>query len=359
MNKTSLYNKHKKLNAKILPYAGYEMPINYSEGIQFEYNSIRNNVGVFDVSHMGEIKITGENTINLINKLTVNDSQKLKIGDAQYSAVCNLKGGIIDDVILYKVKKNEYMFVVNASNRNKIFEWFNKYNSFDCIVMDETSKFSLIAIQGPKSREVLEDVLDSKIDLNFYTHRYYDYKSNKIFISRTGYTGELGFELLSNHEIINDIWDVLIKKNVSPCGLAVRDILRMEMKYCLYGNDINEEITPIEAGLQWIVNNKTDYIGNLTINHHKVNGVSKKLICIQMIDRCIPRSGYKIQLNGIDIGEVTSGTFSLSLNCGIALAYISTDYSYNEGLVYLNIRNKRYKGKIVKPPFIKNTSLHN
>ena len=358
MLKTSMYNKHKNLNAKILPYAGYLMPINYSKGIQNEYNAVRNDVGVFDVSHMGQIFIKGENVLKFIQKIAVNDASILRDGDAQYSAICNDSGGILDDVIVYKLTDDKFLLVVNASNCLKIFDWLNKNNKYDCHILNKTNDLSLIAVQGPNSRNTIEKILDCSINIDFYKHKEYILNNKKIFISRTGYTGELGFELLGKSDIINDLWDLLIQNKVEPCGLAVRDVLRMEMKYCLYGNDINELISPIEASLSWIVKNNTNYIGSEKINNQKRNGVNKKLMCIKMIDKCIPRTGYKVFVENDEVGIITSGTFSKSLNTGIAMAYINIEKIKNKN-VSIEIRGKMNKGEIVKPPFIKNTSLHN
>jgi aminomethyltransferase len=358
MYKTSLYENHLSLKAKILPFAGYLMPINYEDGIQSEYKAVRNDVGLFDVSHMGQIIINGRDSSKLLKKITVNNIDNLSSGQAHYSALCNHSGGIIDDIIIYKLSEVEYLLVVNGANREKVYDWIKIKNKDSCNIDDKTFKSSLIAIQGPNSREYLEEFLNCKIDLKFYTHKYYTVKSQNILVSRTGYTGELGFELLGKSDGINAAWDYFINKKVKPCGLAVRDILRMEMKYCLYGNDINESITPIEAGLGWIINNQTDFIGKQILIDQKKKGVTKKLVCISMEDRCIPRTGYKIISNDLDIGKVVSGTFSSQLNTGIALAYLNTEFDRTNPL-YVEIRNKLYSGKIVRPPFINNTSLHN
>ena len=358
LHKTSLYTKHIDLKAKILPFAGYLMPINYENGIQYEYNSVRKDVGLFDVSHMGQIVISGINAASLLKRISVNNIDNLLSGRAQYSALCNANGGIIDDIIIYKLNKLEYLLVVNGANREKVYDWIENNNKDRCDIQDKTFKSSLIAIQGPNSRKYLEEFLNSTVDLEFYTHNYFRVNQQKILISRTGYTGELGFELLGNSDIINAAWEHFINKKVSPCGLAARDILRMEMKYCLYGNDINESISPIEAGLGWIVNNDNDFIGKKVIINHKQKGVSKKIVCIRMVDKCIPRTGYKIISNNLQVGEVASGTFSSILNSGIALAYLNTEFDRTKP-VFIEIRNKLYNGKIVKPPFINNTSLYN
>ena len=358
MKKTSLYDKHFKLEAKILDYAGYLMPINYKNGIQHEYHAVRNNVGLFDVSHMGEIFINGPESQKLLSLLTVNEVENISNNQAQYTALCNDLGGVIDDVILYKLKNNSYLLIVNASNLDNVFNWMIEKNNFNCNIYNKTDDYSLLALQGPNSRLVLEKILNKNINLKFYYHDYYEYKKQKIFISRTGYTGELGFEILANHDIINYIWDDFLANEVIPCGLAVRDLLRLEMKYCLYGNDINEKITPIQAGLKWIVNNKQRYFGKDIIEKQLSDGVDKQLICIKMLDKAIPRTGYEIFANDEKIGKISSGSFSLNLKTGIAMAYIKSKYIGLIKLVDVKIRNKYFKGEIVKPPFIKNFSLH-
>ena len=358
MNKTSLYEKHVALEAKILEYAGYMMPINYKNGIQSEYNSVRNSVGVFDVSHMGEIFINGKDSQKLLSKLTVNNLDNIVANQAQYTAICNKEGGVIDDIILYKLNNNDFMLIVNASNLIKVYNWFLENNKYDCKVNDLTNDYSLLALQGPLSRSILKKLLKKDISLKFYHHNKYQFDSQEILISRTGYTGELGYEILGNHNVINKIWDEFINYDVAPCGLAVRDVLRLEMKYCLYGNDINEKITPIEAGLKWIVKNKSDYKGKNIIQDQIKNGVKKKLMCIKMIDKSIPRTGYEVFYNNKKIGEISSGTYSIQLKSGIAMAYIKSNHDKKNKIVDIKIRDKYFKGEIVKPPFLDNYSLH-
>ena len=356
IKKTILYNEHIKLEAKVLPYAGYLMPINYPKGIKHEYLAIRKKVGIFDVSHMGEIKIKGDKSFDLLQLLTSNDVAKLKEGDAQYSLICNHNGGIMDDVIIYKININEYLLIVNASNCLKIFNWINENNKFEVFVTNETDKYSLIAIQGPKSRELLNDVFKQEIKLKFYKHQFIEYQAENLLISRTGYTGELGFEILIDNNFIISLWNEIINKGAIPCGLAVRDILRMEMKYCLYGNDIDEKTTPIEAGLNWVVSSKDKFIGKDKIRMQETRGVNKKLKPFILKDRGIPRKGYKIYNKEKEIGVVTSGTFSIGLNYGIGIGYIDSECE-NEN-IFIDIRNKKYLAEVVKPPFIKNYSLH-
>ena len=358
MNKTSLYEKHVVLEAKILEYAGYMMPINYKNGIQSEYNSVRNSVGVFDVSHMGEIFINGKDSQKLLSKLTVNNLDNIVTNQAQYTAICNKEGGVIDDIILYKLNNNDFMLIVNASNLIKVYNWFLENNKYDCKVNNLTNDYSLLALQGPLSRSILKKLLKEDISLKFYHHNKYQFDSQEILISRTGYTGELGYEILGNHSVINKIWDEFINYDVAPCGLAVRDVLRLEMKYCLYGNDINEKITPIEAGLRWIVKNESDYIGKNIIQDQIENGVKKKLMCIKMIDKSIPRTGYEVFYNNKKIGKISSGTYSIQLKSGIAMAYIKSSHDKKNKIVDIKIRDKYFKGEIVKPPFLDNFSLH-
>ena len=351
---TSLYNEHIKLGAKLVDFAGFNMPVNYLKGIKSEYEAVRNKVGVFDVSHMGQIRIIGKTARSFLNLITTNDIDKLSVGDAQYNLICNKKGGIKDDIIVYMLDSVEFLLVVNASNSEKIYNWLLEFQSEDIKIINETSDYSLIAVQGPESREKLEEIFASKIDLNFYKHKNCIYDSDEVLLSRTGYTGELGFEILGNHRTIINIWIKLIQNNVEPCGLAVRDILRMEMKYCLYGNDIDETKNPLEAGLKWVCNlEKKDFIGNKFLNEN----FTEKLICFKMIDRCIPRKGYIIYDSNFNkCGIVTSGTFSIGLNYGIGLGYVNTNLSDKN--IFIELRDKKYQGEIVKPPFIDKYSLH-
>ena len=355
MNKTALYNAHKNLNAKIVSFADYLMPINYDNGIQFEYNAVRNNVGMFDVSHMGQIFIKGKDSLKLIEFITINNVNKLKIGDAQYSAICNNEGGIKDDVIVYR-NKNDYLLIVNASNSDKIYNWIKFNNKFDCKAENRSQDYSLIAVQGPLSRKILEKLFEQKIDLKFYKHSVLKYKKNNIFISRTGYTGELGYEILTDNKIIIDLWRKLIDLKVIPCGLAVRDVLRIEMRYCLYGNEISEKITPVEANLNWILSFDKNFVGKDILLQQKKKGIKKILVGFKMSDKCIPRHGYRIFSENSEIGFVTSGTYSIGLSNGIGLGFIKSNY--NEKNIYLEVRGKKLKGEIVKGPFLLGTSLH-
>jgi len=356
MKKTSLYDQHLSLGAKIIPFSGFEMPVNYSKGILHEYKSVRNNCGIFDVSHMGKFYIHGEKTLKFLQKVTINDVSRLNNYDAQYSAMCNENGGIIDDLILYKKPKGFFM-VVNANNIKKNFKWLNDNKTNNIIIEDQSSQISLIAIQGPNTREVLSKITNANLNIPFYSYIDALILNKNIMLSRTGYTGELGFELYGNHNNIKKIWIKLIDLGINPCGLASRDILRMEMKYCLYGNDINENTNPIEAGLSWITAINKDYF----IGKEKLINLNPdfKLVAFKMLNRGIPRKDYKIIYNNKSIGHVTSGTQSFKLGIGIGLGYVKNKNSKIGQKINILIRNNQIEAEIIQAPFIKNTSLLN
>ena len=360
MKHTSLYESHLKLNAKIVPFAGYNMPVTYTK-ISDEYNAIRNTCGVFDVSHMGQIHISGEHAKDFIQKITVNDITKLSDYEAQYSAMCNLDGGIIDDLIIFKFSSIEFIIIVNASNTDTVLDWMELHIghlSINITLMNNTH--SLIALQGPKSRDILNAISNNIIDLSFYHLMKLKLNNDDVILSRTGYTGELGFEILAPHKIIQKLWEYFISNEVMPAGLAVRDILRMEMKYCLYGNDISTQTNPLEAGLSWIVNfQKGDFLGRDSLLAFKNKSSQRYLIGFVMTEKSIPRKGYGIY-SDVDnkIGEVTSGTHSPLLVQGIGLGYVDKDYKQIDRQIFIEIRGKLVNAKIVVPPFIKNTSLH-
>ena len=354
IKKTSLYNHHLKLGAKIIPFSGFDMPVNYSKGILSEYNTIRNNCGIFDVSHMGQFFIHGNQACEFLETITINDVSSLNNYDAQYSAMCNENGGIIDDLILYK-RPDGYFMVVNAGNINKNLDWLMSNLTNDVIIEDQSLETSLIAIQGPNTRDFLSKITEADLTIKFYSYSDANILGKNIMLSRTGYTGELGYEIYGSHKDIVEIWEKLIDLGVEPCGLASRDILRMEMKYCLYGNDIDESTTPIEAGLSWITKmDKKFFIGKEKL----INNNSKtKLVAFQMLDRGIPRKDYEINVNSIKIGRVTSGTQSFILKAGIGMGYVDNKYAKINQQIEINIRGKNVRAQIIKPPFIKKTSL--
>ena len=360
MKKTSLYNEHVNLKAKIVDFAGYQMPIQYS-GIIQEHLAVRQSCGIFDVSHMGEFIISGSGATKFLNEITTNDVSKINEWQAQYSAMCYEDGGIIDDILVYKYP-DHYMLVVNCANIEKNFDWIiaNKPENIDFANISST--IDLIALQGPKSKDILSKYTDVDLnDIDYYHFCIANICGSPVTLSRTGYTGELGYEIYADGNAIKNIWKSLLQpeNQIMPAGLGCRDTLRMEMKYVLYGNDINEKTNPIEAGLGWITKtNKTSFIGkekliDLQLSH------SKKLVCFEMIDRGIPRPGYSISNDSNAIGIVTSGTQSPSLNKGIGLAYVDKKYSKTGTSLFLDVRGKKLKCEIVKPPFYKNGSVFN
>ncbi len=360
MKQTPLFSKHIELGAKMAPFADYQMPIEYS-GITSEHLAVRNNAGLFDVSHMGEFTIKGKNAALFLQGITSNDIYKLSPGKIQYSYLPNGKGGIIDDLLIYQIAENEYLLVVNASNRDKDWQWIKQHIIDDVEMIDESEHISLLAIQGPKAEEILQTL--TKVDLSemaYYTFKYGDVdKFNDVLISKTGYTGAGGFELYLKNNQVAELWDLLLEKGKSkgllPAGLGARDTLRLEMGFCLYGNDIDETTSPIEAGLGWITKlsdeKKFDEVEKL--QKQISEGVERKLKGFVMEQRAIPRQGYIIVNNdGDEIGVVTSGTMSPVLGKGIGLGYIKTEFAKNDETVYIRIRNKDIPAKITKTPFV-------
>ena len=357
MKKTVLFDRHEKLNAKIVDFAGFLMPVSYTS-VNEEHLHVRNNVGVFDVSHMGEIEISGSNSTNLVQYLCSNDISKLKIGKAQYNCLTNDKGGIIDDLIVYRVESEKYLLIVNASNILKDWEWINKQNiKFNSLIVNLSDKLSLLAVQGPKAQALCQKFTSEDLSLlpnySFIISSFAGIEN--IIISKTGYTGSGGFELYIPNKNAIDIWDALFNCkgfDLKPIGLAARDTLRIEMGYCLYGNDIDEETSPEEANLRWITKVDTSFIGHEIIDKQIKKGSKRKLIGFKLIEKSIPRSGYEVfDINSKLIGKVTSGTFSPVLKKGIGLAYLDS-VNIKDDLIYIKIRNNLSKGEIVKTPFI-------
>jgi len=355
MRKTSLYPYHNKLGAKIVDFAGYQMPISYSGGINSECNSVRTNVGIFDVSHMGQILIQGNNSFDLVQRLTTNDVSKINIGQCQYTAMCNKDGGIIDDLILYRLESG-FLLVVNASNIEKDYNWILGNSMGNVDISNLSNEISLIALQGPNSREIISQFNDFKniaSNLEFYHFAKFSNSDKMSIISRTGYTGELGYEIYASHNYIKNLWQELTDNyKVKPIGLAARDILRLEMCYRLYGNDMDEGINPYECDLGWIVHKEGSFIGSDSIK----GLTNKKLVALSMNDKGIPRKGYKIYNQEEEIGYITSGTFSPTLNKGIALGYINTkNIEYKN--IFIKVRDKLLSVDIIKGAFIKGNSI--
>lgn len=358
MKKTAIYNTHIFMGAKMIPFAGFYMPIKYTN-IQEEHMSVRNFAGIFDVSHMGEFFIEGNEAENLLQYLTTNNISYLKIGQAQYSCMTNELGGIVDDLIIYKLNNKKFMLVVNASNIKKNIEWIKSHNNFSANFYDVSSEYSLLAIQGPFASKILQPLTNIPLQkIPFYHFIIGTFAEiDQVIISATGYTGSPGFELYLKNEYAEKTWEKIfhigINLGIKACGLASRDTLRIEMGYRLYGQDINEETTPLEAGLSWITKFDKDFIGKNILFNQKENGINKKLIAFILEGKGIPRKGYIISdLNKNLIGNVTSGTFSPILKKGIGLGYVPISFAKELEKLQILIRNKYIPIKIIKLPFI-------
>tara|TARA_B110000196_G_C21104400_1_gene644372 strand:- start:411 stop:1484 length:1074 start_codon:yes stop_codon:yes gene_type:complete len=356
MKKLFLSNTHESLNAKMVDYAGFYMPVQY-DGVISEHLSVRNNVGVFDVSHMGEIFVSGEGAKEFLQYITSNDISKLVDGKVQYSCLPNLEGGIIDDILVYMINATSFMLVVNASNIEKDLAWLNTHNSYDCKIDDKSNQYSLLAVQGPNSLELLKEL--TTIDLA--TLNYYRFLRGNIsgiedvIISRTGYTGELGFELYVLNENVLSVWNSLFSTQVDlkPIGLAARNTLRLEKGFCLYGNDINDNTSPLEAGLGWITKLSTNFINSKNLLKQKQEGLQKKLVGFEVLDKGIARKDYKVlDKDKNNIGVVTSGTMSPSLNKAVGMAYIDIKFTNVNQEVFIEVRNKFILAKIIVLPFV-------
>ena len=359
MKKTALYNAHQALRAKIVPFAGYEMPVQY-EGVTVEHETVRNHVGVFDVSHMGEFLIEGEEAFQLIQKISSNDASKLNIGKAQYSCMPNNSGGIVDDLIIYRIKENTYLLVVNASNIEKDWNWIESQNTFKASQRNLSDDYALLAIQGPKAIESMQSLTSIDLaEIPYYSFKIADFAGlEHVIISATGYTGSGGFEIYCKSSEVQTLWTKVLDAGktfgIKPIGLAARDTLRLEMGYCLYGNDINDNTSPIEAGLGWITKFTKPFVNSETLEQQRLNGVSRKLVGFELKERGIPRQGYPIlDSDGNTVGEVTSGTMSPSLSKGIGLGYVTIEHSKVDSKLLIQIRKKQVEAVVVKLPFYK------
>lgn len=359
MKNITLSHIHESLGAKMVPFAGFNMPVQY-EGVNAEHETVRNGVGVFDVSHMGEFLLTGENALDLIQKVTSNDASTLEIGKAQYSCMPNYDGGIVDDLIVYKIKENQYLLVVNASNIEKDWNWIEKHNTYGVEMRNLSDDYSLLAIQGPKAVEAMQSL--TSVDLS--SIKYYHFEVGPfagidyVIISATGYTGSGGFEIYCKNSEVEQVWNKVFEAGkpygIKPIGLAARDTLRLEMGFCLYGNDINDTTSPIEAGLGWITKFTKDFVNAENLKKQKEEGVSKKLIGFELTERGIPRHDYEIvDASGNTIGIVTSGTMAPSLGKGIGMGYVATAFSKPDSEIFIAIRDKKVAAKVVKLPFYK------
>ncbi|MFI8604604.1 glycine cleavage system aminomethyltransferase GcvT [Cellulophaga baltica] len=361
MKNTALTEIHEKLGAKLVPFAGFNMPVSY-EGVTIEHETVRAGVGVFDVSHMGEFLISGPNALSLIQKVSSNDASKLSIGKAQYSCMPNETGGIVDDLIIYQIKEEQYLLVVNASNIEKDWNHISKYNTNISADMRNISEdYSLLAIQGPKAVEAMQSLTNVDLaTIKFYTFEVAPFAGiDNVIISATGYTGSGGFEIYCKNTEVAQIWTKVFEAGedfgIKPIGLAARDTLRLEMGYCLYGNDINDTTSPIEAGLGWVTKFTKDFVNSENLAIEKAEGSSRKLIAFELDERGIPRHDYEIvNAAGEKIGIVTSGTMSPSIGKGIGLGYVPKTASALGEKIYIQIRKKAIPATIVKLPFYKN-----
>ncbi len=367
--RTSLYDEHKKLNARIIPFAGWEMPVQYSSIIE-EHLWVRKHAGIFDVSHMGQIVVQGKDSISFLEKLTPNFVENQKISQIRYNAILNHNGCIKDDITIFRQDEYKFLIIVNASNTNKIWEYLNQekdsYSFKDLKIHNFSNEFSMLAIQGPEAEEKVIEVFpeysNELKNLSYYYFTEIQFQGENIIISRTGYTGEDGFEILCSHKIGIRLWNQWILNNVKPCGLGARDSLRLEALYPLYGHELTEDRTPVESGIGWIVKDKpVDYYGKERLLYQKKNNPEKIIIPFKMIDKGIPREGYKVyNFNESStnewIGQVQSGLFSPSLNIGIGTTYLPFYYKNSEKEIFINIREKYFKAKIHSGSFVKGTA---
>jgi aminomethyltransferase len=359
MKNTALTHIHESLGAKMLPFAGYNMPILY-EGVNAEHETVRNAVGVFDVSHMGEFMLTGPNALALIQKVSSNDASMLTVGRAQYSCLPNNEGGVVDDLLIYKMKEDEYLLVVNASNIEKDWNWISAQNDLGVDMKNISDDYSLLAIQGPKAVEAMQSL--SSIDLaaiKYYHFEVADFAGlDDVIISATGYTGSGGFEIYCKNADAEQIWNKVFEAGapfgIKPIGLAARDTLRLEMGLCLYGNDLSDTTSPLEAGLGWITKFTKEFTNSKNLKKQKEEGVTRKLVAFEMQERAVPRHDYEIvDASGIAIGIVTSGTMSPSMNKGIGLGYVKVANSAVNNDIFIRIRKNDVLAKVVKLPFYK------
>ncbi|WP_397362823.1 glycine cleavage system aminomethyltransferase GcvT [Olleya sp. R77988] len=355
MKNTALTATHEALNAKMVPFAGYNMPVQY-DGVNIEHEAVRTDCGVFDVSHMGEFLISGPNALDLIQSVSSNDASKLTVGKAQYSCLPNDDGGIVDDLIIYKIKDDQYLMVVNASNIEKDWNWISAKNTVGAEMRDLSEDYSLLAIQGPNAVEKMQGL--SSLDLSaikFYNFEVGDFAGiDHVIISATGYTGSGGFEIYCKNDQVKQIWDKVTEAGAKPIGLAARDTLRLEMGYCLYGNDIDDTTSPLEAGLGWVTKFTKAFTNHEALADQKRRGVDRKLVAFELDERGIPRQGYDIvDGQGKKIGEVTSGTMSPMLGKGIGLGYVPTIFADVNSKLNIQIRKNAVPATVVKLPFYK------
>ena len=359
MKNTALTDKHVQLGAKMVPFAGYNMPVQYA-GINVEHETVRKGVGVFDVSHMGEFILKGEKALDLIQRVISNDASKLYDGKVQYSCLPNEDGGIVDDLLVYRIDEKTYMLVVNASNIEKDWNWISKFNTEGVDMKDISERTALLAIQGPKAADALQSLTDIDLgSMEYYTFKKGNFAGiDNVLLSATGYTGAGGFEIYVDNKDAEKLWNAVFEAGaafgIKPIGLGARDTLRLEMGFCLYGNDIDDATSPLEAGLGWVTKFSKDFTNSAALQQQKQDGTKRKLVGFEMIDRGIPRHDYEIvDADGNTIGKVTSGTQSPSLQKAIGMGYVNNEFAKEGSEIFINIRDNKVKAKVVKPPFYK------
>ena len=363
LKRTPLYDEHVRLNAKLVPFGGYAMPVQYPDGIQAEHRAVRSSVGVFDLSHMGEFRVRGAEAVQLVSRVTTNDPTSLDVGQAQYTAMCYDDGGIVDDLVVYRMGERDYRMVVNAANIEKDWVHVVAYSEdFDAELENESEDVALIAVQGPDAEPALSPLVDVDLSsIGFYRSDEGRAAGVPAVVSRTGYTGEDGFELYVDGERAPEVWRALLESGEgatpTPAGLGARDSLRLEMGYALYGHEIDEDTTPLEARLGWLVKmDKGDFVGRDALARQEADGVTRRLQGFRLTERGFPREGYPVLYGGEEVGEVRSGTVSPSLGYGIGTAYFPADAGPGDAM-HVRIRGEEIAGEIVKMPFYEDGSL--
>jgi aminomethyltransferase len=360
MKRTPLYDAHVAAGGRLVDFAGWEMPIQYS-GVVDEYHAVRRGAGLFDVSHMGRLLVKGKGALAFLQRVTTNDASRLEVLDSQYSMVCNSAGGIKDDIFVYRTQPHEFLLCVNASNREKIAEWLHSHakEAADVDIDDQSAAVAQLALQGPASRGILLQLGVAGLEaLRPRRGLYADIAGWRWLVTRTGYTGEVGYELYGPSQAAPSLWDRLLKigtpAGLKPAGLGARDLLRLDMAYLLYGNDIGEETTPIEAGSEWVIAfHKAEFIGRPALQEQRDRGVSRRLIAFELLEKAVPRHGCRLRSAEASIGEVTSGNLSPLLQKGVGLGYVSPAYAGVGCRVDVDIRGKSVPAIVVKPPFYK------